>query len=51
MCDTIEVLKDDIIIISSDGLYDNLDLAEIEQIFHKVSNCKGFIFYNLNNIL
>jgi serine/threonine protein phosphatase PrpC len=44
MCDTIEVLKDDIIIISSDGLYDNLDLAEIEQIFHKVSNCKGFIF-------
>ena len=36
MCDSIEVMKDDIIIISSDGLYDNLDFEEIEDIFQKV---------------
>ena len=36
MCDSIDVLKDDIIIISSDGLYDNMDYEEIEEICYKV---------------
>jgi len=40
MCDTFEVMKDDVIIISSDGLYDNLDYDQIEDIYQKVSNLK-----------
>ena len=37
MCESIEVQKGDILIVSSDGLYDNLDYEEIEQICFKVS--------------
>ena len=36
VCETFKVQKDDIIIVSSDGLYDNLEFDEIEAIYQKV---------------
>ncbi len=36
VCETFKVQKDDIIIVSSDGLYDNLEFDEIEDIYQKV---------------
>lgn len=32
-----KVQKDDIVIVSSDGLYDNLEFDEIEAIYQKVN--------------
>ena len=43
-CDTIQAMKDDIVIISSDGLFDNLDHSEIEEICLKVWYFKSYIF-------
>ena len=36
MCETIQTQPDDVIILSSDGLYDNITDEEIEATFNKV---------------
>ena len=38
ICEQFKVQKDDIIIVSSDGLDDNLDFHEIETIYQKSKN-------------
>ncbi len=48
--DLIDVQKDDLLIVASDGLYDNMEFQEIEEIVLKVLFFKEFLFciYYLN---
>lgn len=38
VCDSVKIQKDDVIILSSDGLYDNIEDEEIENLFNRVIN-------------